>query len=52
MYGYRCTVTGFLYTDMDSNLVLEKELTWICASACRLLIQVYLNHIIFIVLFH
>ncbi|VDM40401.1 unnamed protein product [Toxocara canis] len=24
----------------DSNLILEQELTWICASACRLLVQI------------
>uniref|UniRef100_A0A915ATT0 RCR-type E3 ubiquitin transferase n=8 Tax=Parascaris univalens TaxID=6257 RepID=A0A915ATT0_PARUN len=40
MYGYRCTVTGYVNTEKDSNLILEQELTWICASACRLLVQI------------
>ncbi|TKR87164.1 hypothetical protein L596_011612 [Steinernema carpocapsae] len=40
MYGYRCTVSGFTQADQNSNQILEQELTWICANACRLLIQV------------
>ncbi|KAK0411800.1 hypothetical protein QR680_005853 [Steinernema hermaphroditum] len=40
MYGYRCTVSGFTQADQNSNQILEQELTWICANACRLLVQV------------
>uniref|UniRef100_A0A915PSJ6 RCR-type E3 ubiquitin transferase n=1 Tax=Setaria digitata TaxID=48799 RepID=A0A915PSJ6_9BILA len=40
VYGYRCTVTGYRYPEKDSDVVLEEELTWICASACRLLVQI------------
>ncbi|VDK39741.1 unnamed protein product [Gongylonema pulchrum] len=40
IYGYRCTITGFVYSEKDSSMALEEEITWICASACRLLIQV------------
>ncbi|VBB27565.1 unnamed protein product [Acanthocheilonema viteae] len=40
IYGYRCTVTGYRYSEKDSGMILEEELTWICASACRLLVQI------------
>ncbi|VDO25358.1 unnamed protein product, partial [Onchocerca flexuosa] len=40
IYGYRCTVTGYRYSEKDSDMILEEELTWICASACRLLVQI------------
>ncbi|VDK87337.1 unnamed protein product, partial [Litomosoides sigmodontis] len=40
IYGYRCTVTGYRYLEKDSDMILEEELTWICASACRLLVQI------------
>ncbi|MCP9259802.1 E3 ubiquitin-protein ligase rpm-1 [Dirofilaria immitis] len=40
VYGYRCTVTGYRYSEKDSGMILEEELTWIFASACRLLVQI------------
>lgn len=42
-YGYRCTVDGFRSTQNSPGLVLEEEFVWLCATACRLLVQAPTN---------
>ncbi|VDM64702.1 unnamed protein product [Angiostrongylus costaricensis] len=39
MYGFHCTVTGYSAVCKNSNLRLEQELTWLSASACRIMVQ-------------
>jgi E3 ubiquitin-protein ligase MYCBP2 len=40
LYGYRCTLSGLAIDESNSSVLLEQELTFICASACRQLVQV------------
>uniref|UniRef100_A0A915DCC7 RING-type domain-containing protein n=1 Tax=Ditylenchus dipsaci TaxID=166011 RepID=A0A915DCC7_9BILA len=41
MYGFRCTIDGISSSSSpkDFNTVLGQEFTWLCANACRLLVQ-------------